>query len=73
MPSKEFSRICRDLSQIGDTVEIACTKNGVQFKTEGENGSGKVMLKQSVNADKEEDNVSAGPFILYKTMKIGIH
>lgn len=57
MPSKEFSRICRDLSQIGDTVEIACTKNGVQFKTEGENGSGKVMLKQSVNADKEEDNV----------------
>ena len=58
MPSHELSRICRDLSQLGETLEIACTKNGVEFRTEGDIGTGKVHLKQTTNADKEEDNVS---------------
>ncbi|XP_072051350.1 LOW QUALITY PROTEIN: proliferating cell nuclear antigen-like [Amphiura filiformis] len=58
MPSHELARICRDLSQLGDTLEIAVTKNGVQFRTEGDAGQGKVNLKQVTNADKEEDNIS---------------
>lgn len=58
MPSGELSRICRDLSQFGDTLEIRCTKNGVEFKTDGDNGTGKINLKPSTNADKEEDNVT---------------
>lgn len=28
MPSAEFARICRDLSQFGESVVIACTKEG---------------------------------------------
>lgn len=28
MPSMEFARICRDLSQFGENVVIACTKEG---------------------------------------------
>ena len=28
MPSGEFARICRDLSQFGDSMVIACTKEG---------------------------------------------
>lgn len=30
MPSMEFARICRDLSQFGESVVIACTKEGIQ-------------------------------------------
>merc|ERR1712080_140076 len=49
LPSSEFSRICRDLSQFGDTVTIACTKDGIRFSCEGETGkeallSGKTIL-----------------------------
>lgn len=28
MPSIEFARICRDLSQFGESMVIACTKEG---------------------------------------------
>lgn len=28
MPSMEFARICRDLSQFGESVIISCTKEG---------------------------------------------
>lgn len=41
MPSSEFARICRDLSQFGESVIIACTKDGVKFSTSGDIGSGK--------------------------------
>lgn len=44
MPSSEFARICRDLSQFGESVVIACTKDGVKFSTSGDIGSGKLML-----------------------------
>lgn len=30
MPSMEFARICRDLSQFGESMVIACTKEGKQ-------------------------------------------
>lgn len=29
LPSMEFARICRDLSQFGESVVIACTKEGM--------------------------------------------
>lgn len=41
MPSAEFQRICKDMSQIGDALKIICTKSGVQFSTNGDLGSGK--------------------------------
>lgn len=31
MPSGEFARICRDLSQFGESMVIACTKEGLFF------------------------------------------
>jgi len=42
MPSSEFTRICRDLAQFGESVIIACTKEGVKFSTSGDIGSGKL-------------------------------
>jgi proliferating cell nuclear antigen len=57
MPSSEFSRNCRDLSQLGDSMCITCTKSGVSFSSKGDLGSGTVRLAQTANADKEEDKV----------------
>jgi len=57
MPSSEFQRICRDLATIGDSVTVACTKEGVKFSTSGELGSGNVAIKQTSGIDKEDDAV----------------
>jgi len=58
MPSAEFARICRDLSQLGDTLQITCTKNGVKFSTKGDIGNGAVRLSQTTKVGKEEDAVT---------------
>ncbi|XP_077999179.1 proliferating cell nuclear antigen-like [Glandiceps talaboti] len=58
MPAAEFQRICRDLSQIGDSVIISCNKEGVQFSASGELGTGNITLKQNTSVDKDEEQVS---------------
>nr|CAD7201526.1 unnamed protein product [Timema douglasi] len=58
MPSAEFARICRDLAQFGESVVIACTKEGVKFSTSGDIGSANVKLAQNANVDKEEESVT---------------
>eukprot|EP00042_Codosiga_hollandica_P024684 m.105328 g.105328 ORF g.105328 m.105328 type:complete len:265 (-) comp51640_c0_seq1:76-870(-) len=57
MPSGEFQRICRDLSQIGESVVVSVAKDGVKFSASGELGKGNVVLKPTVNADKESEQV----------------
>lgn len=57
MPSAEFQRICRDLSQIGESVVICCTKEGVKFSASGDLGTGNIKLAQNSSADKEEEAV----------------
>ena len=42
MPSGEFSRICRDLSILGDSIIICCTKDGVRFSAKGDLGNGNI-------------------------------
>ncbi|XP_058069329.1 proliferating cell nuclear antigen-like [Magnolia sinica] len=46
MPSAEFSRICKDLSSIGDTVVISVTKEGVKFSTRGDIGTANIVCQQ---------------------------
>ena len=58
MPSNKFQRICRDLSQIGDAITIACAKDGVRFAASGDLGSGSIKLAQTANADKPEESVT---------------
>ncbi|XP_074647694.1 proliferating cell nuclear antigen-like [Tubulanus polymorphus] len=55
MPSAEFQRICRDLSQIGDTVVISCTKEGIKFTSSGDLGTGNITLAQHASADKGDE------------------
>lgn len=57
MPAGEFQRICRDLSQIGESVVICCTKEGVKFSASGDLGTGNIKLAQTANVDKEEEAV----------------
>ncbi|XP_037069576.1 proliferating cell nuclear antigen-like [Pollicipes pollicipes] len=58
MPAGEFARICRDLSQFGDSIVISCSKQGVKFSASGDIGSANVKLAQSSNVDKEEEAVT---------------
>ncbi|KAG8337458.1 proliferating cell nuclear antigen [Homalodisca vitripennis] len=58
LPSAEFARICKDLSQFGESVVISCTKEGVKFSTAGDIGAANVKLAQTSNVDKEEEAVT---------------
>lgn len=53
MPSSEFSRICRDLSQLGESVRIEVSKEGVRFASDGEAANGSVLLKQTESARRK--------------------
>lgn len=57
MPAAEFQRICRDLSSIGDTVNVAVTKDGVRFSTQGDIGNANISCRQNTSVDKPEDAV----------------
>jgi proliferating cell nuclear antigen len=54
LPAGEFQRIVKDLATIGDTVEIAVTKDAVQFSTHGDIGSATVMCRHNAAAEKDD-------------------
>jgi proliferating cell nuclear antigen len=45
MRSEEFARICRELSQLSDTLMITVDKEKIQFSVEGDIGEGQITLK----------------------------
>ena len=55
MSAVEFKRIVCDLSRIGDTVTISCTKAGVKFSIEGDIGKGNIFKRHHADVDQEED------------------
>lgn len=57
LPSDELQRICRDLSNLSETIEIDCIKDSVKFTAKGELGSGSIILKSSAAVDKEDGKV----------------
>merc|ERR1712194_623420 len=57
MPSAEFQKICRDLKEFGETMQIKASKEGITFSVQGDMGSGNVMLKPR-ESDKPEEKVS---------------
>lgn len=54
LPSSEFNRIIRDLKEMGESVRIEATKEGVTFSANGDSGKGSVMLKHTAGAAKEK-------------------
>jgi len=54
MPSSEFARIVKEVSVIGDTVNISVSKEGVKFGVAGDLGTGDIVVKQGGASDDEE-------------------
>merc|ERR550514_346650 len=54
MPSAEFQKICRDLKEFGETMQISASKEGLRFSVQGDLGSGNVMLKPRESTKVEE-------------------
>merc|ERR1712157_58314 len=57
MPSAEFQKICRDLKEFGETMQIKANKEGITFAVQGDVGSGNVLLKPR-GSDKPEEKVT---------------
>jgi len=50
LSASEFTRIVRDLSQLGESVRIEVSKEGVRFASEGEAANGNILLRQTEGA-----------------------
>ncbi len=57
MPSSEFTRIVRELSQLSETVKICTTKKSISFAVTGDIASGEMELKEN-NTDKPSEKIS---------------
>jgi len=57
MSSAEFTRICREMSQISETVTIETSKESIKFSVNGEIGGGSVTIKGN-ESDKKEDQTT---------------
>jgi len=57
LPSNEFQKICKDLKEFGETMQVNASKEGIKFSVQGEVGSGNVMLKPR-ESEKPDDRVS---------------
>ncbi|GAA5880176.1 hypothetical protein JCM16303_001240 [Sporobolomyces ruberrimus] len=63
LPATEFARIIRDLKELGESVKIEVSKDGVRFSADGDIGTASVTLKPSEekgriaedDSDDEED------------------
>ena len=49
MPSNDFQRLCRDMSNIGDTVEITSDEEGLHFKCEGDFASQETVIGEATH------------------------
>merc|ERR1712194_464268 len=57
MPSAEFLKVCRDLKEFGETMQIQASKDGIRFSVAGDVGTGNVVLKPR-ESEKPEERVS---------------
>lgn len=57
MPSSEFAKIVRDLKNLSESLNIVVTKDSVKFTSEGESGSGSVVLKPYTDMDRPDESV----------------
>ncbi|KAK3329558.1 proliferating cell nuclear antigen, N-terminal domain-containing protein [Apodospora peruviana] len=58
MPAAEFKRITTDLMAMSESVTIDASKDGVKFSAMGDIGNGSVTLRQHVDVEKENENVT---------------
>merc|ERR1712066_683209 len=57
LPSAEFQKICRDLKEFGETMQVKASKDGITFSVQGDMGTGNVLLKPR-ESERPEEQVS---------------
>jgi len=57
LPSSEFQKICKDLKEFGETMQMKASKEGLTFSVQGDLGTGNVMLKPR-ESEKPEERVA---------------
>lgn len=58
MPSTEFSKVVRDLKNLSESLSIVVTKDSVKLSSEGESGTGSVVLKPYSDMDHPEESIN---------------
>ncbi|GAA5882243.1 hypothetical protein JCM3774_004061, partial [Rhodotorula dairenensis] len=56
LSSAEFARIIRDLKELGESVKIEVSKEGVRFSADGDIGSASVTLKPTDKPGRDSDD-----------------
>ena len=68
MPSNDFQRLCRDMSNIGDSVEIISDTDGLHFKCEGDFASQETVIGEATHGlvfnKRDSDDTISGKFSL---------
>ena len=57
MSSSEFSRICRELTQVTDTLNLAVDKETVKFAVSGDIGAGSITMRANTS-DKADEKLT---------------
>mmetsp|Transcript_2276 Transcript_2276/g.3906 ORF Transcript_2276/g.3906 Transcript_2276/m.3906 type:complete len:258 (+) Transcript_2276:67-840(+) len=57
LPSSEFMKICKDLKEFGETMQVKASKEGITFSVQGDMGTGNVLLKPRAS-EKADESVS---------------
>mmetsp|Transcript_43252 Transcript_43252/g.50087 ORF Transcript_43252/g.50087 Transcript_43252/m.50087 type:complete len:261 (-) Transcript_43252:122-904(-) len=57
LSSAEFSRICREMNQIAETINIETSKQYIKFSVAGEIGEGSTTLRANQSEKKEEQTI----------------
>ncbi|CCD22928.1 proliferating cell nuclear antigen NDAI_0A07740 [Naumovozyma dairenensis CBS 421] len=57
MPSADFSKTVRDLSQLSDSLNILVTKETIKFVTDGDIGSGSVIMKPFIDMENPDESI----------------
>jgi len=67
MPSSDFQRMCRDMSNISDIVEITCCKETLSFKCDGDFASQNTTIGEAthgMNFNKKDNVEITGKYAL---------
>jgi proliferating cell nuclear antigen len=67
MPSNDFQRMCRDMSNVGDNVEIVCENQKLIFRCDGDFASQETVIGEATHGmtfSKNDDEIISGIFAL---------
>ncbi|RMZ92874.1 proliferating cell nuclear antigen [Brachionus plicatilis] len=70
MACAEFSKVCHDLFTIGDSITIKCGKQGVNFITLGDLGTGNVRLKLGTTVNDNDEDAFAIKINISKSLSL---